>query len=300
MADTQPDLFKRLPPELRICIYELVLIANRPLRRIPPDHTTGHFNSVVQPPKSFARMLEVSKYIYVEAFDTVYGSNIFEFDLVEAAEVEPAAFCKMRIIVLTCTEGADIKELDEVRRCLCNLTVFCASRSPGGRLALQTATISAHTFARSVFHGNQLRGRSVYFAEMDVGLWTSPPDQTYTIDLEHRSLRESWTEILSLPNDISGFDMLVDFEINNPFPDERSKKKTLVQAMALDLVFGVGLTHPGWLTRNWPWFRQGIGWYHGYSERDGLYNGITERLRDVSAKSRGLVIAWANNILTRM
>ncbi|KAK4955060.1 hypothetical protein LTR10_007252 [Elasticomyces elasticus] len=300
MADIRADLFKRLPPELRICIYELVLVADRPLRRLPSSSTTEHSKLVSQPTKSFARMLEVSKYIYVEAFDILYGSNRFKFDLEEANEVEPAAFCKMRDIVLNCTEGADIKGLDEVRRCLCKLTAFCASRSPGGRIALKTATISAHTFARSAFHGVQLRGRSVYFAEMDVGLWTSPPDQTYTINLEHRSLRESWTEILSLPNDISGFDLLVDFEINNPFPNERSKKKMLVQAMALDLVFGVGLTHPGWLTCNWPWFRQGIGWYDGYSERDGLYHGITERLRDVSAKSRGLIIAWANNIITQI
>ncbi|KAK5712590.1 hypothetical protein LTR17_017905 [Elasticomyces elasticus] len=302
MVRTQTDLFKRLPPELRIRIYELVLVSDRPLRRIPSNHTTGHLKPATQPMKSFAGMLEVSKYVYWEAFDSLYNSNVFRFEnLVEATDVQPAAFCEMRDIVVVCTEDAYIDELDEMRMHLCALTAARALRARDGKVALRTVTVTSHALARYIDRVIQYpyyHGKSVY-ADTNIGLWTSPTDQTFAIRLEHTWVNEFWFEIISIPRDGSGFEMLVDFEIDN-MPNNcskaRLKRKTLLRTIALDLLSGVCFTHPGWHTRDWAWVQHlSLQWYVGLSE-DGSDHDITEGLKDARNKFGSFVIGWANNV----
>ncbi|KAK4903313.1 hypothetical protein LTR27_000244 [Elasticomyces elasticus] len=296
MAATSSDLLKRLPPELRLDIYAMVLSTNqilhRPLAVEYPEATVGNRH-------------QQRKYIFQEAVDILYDTNTFMFGLSEISGVDSAAFCRIQHTVLTSPNKLDLDEIDTQLLGFCRKARVSASHTNERKLALRSLTISVHSLASSSTQHRPNR----HLVSRDIGLWTFDHGWTFdyghpfTVQLEDRSLRQSWAEVKAVLTYVAGETLMEDFEDRIVRLGGRAqfelRGSIVLQAVALDLTLGVGFTRPGWLTRQWqclPAFAVDV--LHGFSVGAAWDSSKQPvRLKDVNSTSPIEIIGLANQSL---
>ncbi|KAK3651486.1 hypothetical protein LTR56_005628 [Elasticomyces elasticus] len=332
------DLLRELSAELRLEIYRLVLTTNGKLA--PFDHEFGPLPFYRREPKplwlpyrgpGIAALLAVSRYIYEEAVDILYGENVFEFSLNEIRDFENSDnFCKIKHIRLF-EEAAVWKPCVVARSFIAKVRIHQAL-SAHKNLALQTVVIPTFTieeyvikslrnFRHPILYDEAWPPEQAQAIDVDIGLWTLDLDQTYTVQLEDYLMRKWWGPIIkSSARGSSGMDIL---ECNEIEPVKQIEERLTanswcanpddpevyvgLNAVVLDAKRGVGFVDARWYRP--PCYKfDGVhsltnplnSWQIERLDKVVKADGETEgpaRLVDVNAECSKGCLAWANDVL---
>ncbi|KAK5704205.1 hypothetical protein LTR97_003218 [Elasticomyces elasticus] len=141
MAATSSDLLKRLPPELRLDIYTMVLSTNLIVHRPFPGDFAGRKFGGIYIHWPFAQLLVASKYIYQEAVDIFYSKNEFGLTLDEISGVAPEAYCKIRTIALIGLWNPNVSNVKNLLLKFRHTTTLSISATEDSKLDLRTLTV---------------------------------------------------------------------------------------------------------------------------------------------------------------
>ncbi|KAK3657801.1 hypothetical protein LTR56_002180 [Elasticomyces elasticus] len=327
MAVADSDLLKKLPAELRLDIYRLVLISNVKLGRHTHEfQSRGRGEKCpsgcksCMPARNFmvGALLSVSKYIHDEAADIFYGENTFELSLSDVTDFSSSAnFCNIKRIFLV-HDGAEFRS-SEVALEFGRTADLHAQCTPDKKMALHTVVLTGNNLRQALPFAQAPKyvpaQAKAKVTQVDIGLWSFHAGQPYTIQIEDLALRKVWAtihknQVETKPS--SGVDMMRDlirkkahtevYRIDLQIAMGSETMVTTLHAIALDAVRGVGFTDARWLAPP----HLGVPWPLPLTELLRLNERIvaadgnavgSARLIDVDAECSEDVLAWANEVL---
>ncbi|KAK5707557.1 Glycosylphosphatidylinositol (GPI) anchor assembly protein [Elasticomyces elasticus] len=326
MAVADSDLLKKLPAELRLDIYRLVLISDVKLGRHTHEfQSRGRGEKCpsgcksCMPARNFmiGSLLSVSQYIHDEAADILYGENTFELSLPDVTNFSSSAdFCKIKCVFLV-HDGAEFRS-SEVALEFGQTADLHAQCTHDKKLALHTVVLTGNNLRQALPFAQAPKyvpaQAKAKVTQVDFGLWSFHAGQPYTIQIEDLSLRKAWATIQQ--NQVtteasSGVHMMykqIAKMRNTELYTRRLKIAlgsntvvTTLHAIALDAVRGVGFTDARWLgpphlMPPWPLHYTEPLRLHERIVADGNAAG-SQRLIDVDAQCSEDVLAWANEVL---
>ncbi|KAK5736557.1 Glycosylphosphatidylinositol (GPI) anchor assembly protein [Elasticomyces elasticus] len=326
MTVADPDLLKRLPAELRLGIYRLVLVSNVKLGRHTHEfQSRGRGEKCpsgcksCMPARNFmiGSLLSVSQYIHDEAADIFYGENTFELSLHDVTDFSSSAnFCKIKRVFLV-HDGERFRS-SEVALEFGRTVDLHAQCTPDKKLALQTVVVTGNNLRQALPFAQAPKyvpaQAKAKVTQLDIGLWSFHAGQPYTIQIEDLALRKAWATIQK--NQVtaeasSGVRMMYKLTAKMKGTELYTHRLkialgsntvvTTLHAIALDAVRGVGFTDARWLGPphvgvSWPLRPTELGRLNERIVADGNAVG-SQRLIDVDAGCSEDVLAWANEVL---